>query len=139
MHLVTNFGQIIRPLRQANDRVMFMLPANVTTVRLVSRASRPTDTVGPFVDDRRMLGVAIASVQLITADQTHSISTHLQADKPAGWYATDTSHAWTDGNASLPLPALAKKAMSMLCLEVCAAGPYRLADQAEGKTVAQSA
>ncbi|KFL87892.1 outer membrane protein [Acetobacter malorum] len=139
LHLVTQTGAVVRPVYHKAAQYRFMLPPGVTSVRIVSRASRPTDTVGPFVDDRRMLGVAIASVQLITADQTQSITTHLQADKPAGWYATDTSHAWTDGNASLPLPALAKKAMSMLCLEVCAAGPYRLADQAEEKTVAQSA
>ena len=139
LHLVTQTGAIVRPVHHHATQYRFMLPPGVTSVRVVSHASRPSDVVGPYVDDRRMLGVAIASVQLITAHQTQSITAHLQSDKPAGWYAADTSHAWTDGNASLPLPVFEKNTMSMLCLEVCAAGPYRLADQAEQEVAAHSA
>mgnify|MGYP003361761430 CR=1 FL=1 len=139
LHLVTQTGAIVRPVHQQASQYRFMLPPGVTSVRIVSRASRPSDVVGPYVDDRRMLGVAVASVQLITAEKQQSITTHLQADKPAGWHAADTACAWTDGNASLPLPALEKKTMGMLCLEVCGAGPYHLADHTHVAAVAHSA
>ncbi|WP_215755327.1 Hint domain-containing protein [Acetobacter sp. P5B1] len=139
LHLVTQTGAIIRPAHRNGAEYRFMLPPGVTSVRIVSRASRPSDVVGPYVDDRRMLGVAIADVQLITAQKKHSVSTHQQAEKLEGWYAADTAPVWTNGNAHLTLPALAQNAMSMLSLDVCAAGPYPLADQTDAETTACSA
>ncbi|WP_215755328.1 Hint domain-containing protein [Acetobacter sp. P5B1] len=142
LHLVTQSGALIRPVYHQNAQYRFMLPPGVTSVRIVSRASRPSDTVGPYVDDRRMLGVAIADIDLITVEQKSSITAHLQTEKPSGWYDGEAGNAgpvWTNGDAYLPLPALARNAMSMLSLDVCAAGPYLLADQTEAETAARSA
>ncbi|WP_082783814.1 Hint domain-containing protein [Acetobacter malorum] len=92
LHLVTDTGATIRSMRHKGQQYSFMLPPETKSVRLVSRASRPADVIGPFVDDRRSMGVAVADVHLLCAKQTNDITSHLQAEKPEGWYETD----WTD-------------------------------------------
>ncbi|WP_456304856.1 Hint domain-containing protein [Acetobacter oryzifermentans] len=125
LHLVTESGAIIRPIRHDGERYSFMLPANMACVRIVSRASRPADVIGPFVDDRRMMGVAVADVYFVTAKQQTHITAHLQSEKPVGWHATDwTDCAWTNGDAVLPLDELAQSGMGILSLNIRAAGPY---------------
>ncbi|NLG91375.1 MAG: hypothetical protein GX486_05885 [Acetobacter sp.] len=125
LHLVTQAGAIIRPMRHEGQRYSFMLPANTQSVRIVSRASRPADVIGPFVDDRRQMGVAVADVHFITAKKLYTITAHLQAEKPAGWHDTDwTDCAWTNGNAMLPLGECTKGSMGLLSLNIRAAGPY---------------
>ena len=139
LHLVTQAGAIIRPMRHEGQRYSFMLPANTQSVRIVSRASRPADVIGPFVDDRRQMGVAVADVHFITAKKLHSITAHLQAEKPAGWHDTDwTDCAWTNGNAVLPLGECTKGSMGLLSLTVRAAGPYLL-DESEKQVQVLSA
>ncbi|MFT9446233.1 Hint domain-containing protein [Gluconobacter japonicus] len=127
LHLVTNFGQVIRPLRTAHDRVMFMIPANVATVRLVSRTSRPSDTIGPFVDDRRDLGVLVGEVSLFAARQTTNLTTHLSIADLSGWHGLESStYRWTDGNAALPLQShvTLNRDPSVLSVQIVSSGPY---------------
>ncbi|ARW09842.1 Hint domain-containing protein [Acetobacter ascendens] len=127
LHLVTQAGAVIRPVRQDGQRYSFMLPANTQSVRIVSRASRPADVIGPFVDDRRQMGVAVADVHFITAKHLHAITAHLQAEKPEGWHDTDwTDCAWTNGNAVLPMGNFTKGKMGLLSMTIRAAGPYLL-------------
>lgn len=130
IRLVTEAGTIIRPMREHNNRVMFMIPSGVQSVRIVSNASRPTDVIGAFIDDRRYMGVAVADAHLLCAQQKHDITAHLQAQKPKGWHATDwTDCAWTNGDAVLPLgDYLLGDKMGILSMTIRAAGPY-LADK----------
>ncbi|MGF1275725.1 Hint domain-containing protein [Acetobacter pasteurianus] len=133
LHLVTERGATIWPANSKNDTYNFILPANTQEVRLVSRASRPADVIGPFVDDRRTLGVAVADINLLSAAKHQAITAHLQAEKPEGWHATDwTDCAWTNGNATLPLPAQQTQgAICMLSVKIRAAGPYLADDTAQ--------
>ncbi|MGD7070226.1 Hint domain-containing protein [Acetobacter sp. AAB5] len=125
LHLVTENGAIIRPIRHGGQRYSFMLPANTSAVRIVSRASRPADVIGPFVDDRRMMGVAVADVCFVTAKEQVAVTAHLQSEKPIGWHDTDwTDCAWTNGDAVLPLGDLTRGCMGILALSIRAAGPY---------------
>ncbi|MCW2267152.1 autotransporter passenger strand-loop-strand repeat protein [Gluconobacter cerinus] len=127
LHLITNFGEIIRPLRQANDRVMFMIPANVESVSLVSRTSRPSDTIGPFVDDRRDLGVLVGDVSLFASRKTVNLTAHLSLPHLAGWHGLESSrYRWTDGNAALHLQdgSTVGRNPSVLSVQIVASGPY---------------
>lgn len=141
LHLVTENGATIRPVRRTDNQYMFMIPTGTKTVRLVSHASRPCDSIGPFVDDRRTLGVAVSDVQLLSAKCQHDITTHLQAEKPEGWYNTDqTDHAWTNGNAILPLEeSLTQGNIGLLSVTLVAAGPYVVTAQQTSATTARSA
>ncbi|KXV72554.1 hypothetical protein AD952_03940 [Acetobacter cerevisiae] len=126
LHLITDTGTILRSMRHKGQQYSFMLPPETKSVRLVSRASRPADVVGPFVDDRRCMGVAVADVRLLCAREQFAITSHLQAEKPEGWYESDeTDCAWTNGNAVLPLgDYLTRGKMGILSVTIRAAGPY---------------
>ncbi|BAU38668.1 outer membrane protein [Acetobacter pasteurianus NBRC 101655] len=126
LHLLTHTGAVIRPMRNNGQQYSFMLPPGTKSVRIVSRASRPADVIGPFVDDRRYLGVAVTNIHLLSAKNQYDITAHLQAEKPEGWYATDwTDCAWTNGNAELPLGEyMLDCKMGILSITVRAAGPY---------------
>ena len=128
LHLITQTGAVIRPMRKTAHHYSFMLPPNTESVRIVSRSTRPSDVIGPFVDDRRYMGVAVADVQLQCAKQQFDITSHLQDEKPSGWHDTDwTDCAWTNGNAELPLgDHLTHGKMGILSMNIRAAGPYLL-------------
>lgn len=128
LHLITQTGAVIRPMRKTAHHYSFMLPPNTESVRIVSRSTRPSDVIGPFVDDRRYMGVAVADVQLQCAKQQFDITSHLQDEKPSGWHDTDwTDCAWTNGNAELPLgDHLTHGKMGILSMTIRAAGPYLL-------------
>ncbi|WP_238332799.1 Hint domain-containing protein [Acetobacter sp. DmW_136] len=128
LHLVTQTGAVIRPMRKTAHKYSFMLPPETHSVRIISRASRPSDVIGPFVDDRRYMGVAVADVQLQCAKQQFDITSHLQDEKPSGWHDTDwTDCAWTNGNAELSLGNhLTHGKMGILSMTIRAAGPYLL-------------
>ncbi|MFT8723240.1 MAG: Hint domain-containing protein [Acetobacter malorum] len=130
LHLVTDKAQVLRPVRHEGGQYTFMLPPNTEHVRLISRTSRPSDVVGPFVDDRRELGVAIGSMTLVAGQQKQDIVAHLQPVPPQGWYARheDASSVWTNGCAILPVSDSTRGKVCLLSLTVCAAGPYAVAE-----------
>ncbi len=130
LRLVTESGATIWPANCKNGTYNFILPANTQEVHLVSRASRPADVIGPFVDDRRTLGVAVGDITLLSAAKQQAVTAHLQAEKPEGWFVGEQADlAWTNGNATLPLPAQRTQgAICMLSVKIRAAGPYLLAD-----------
>ncbi len=80
------------------------LPEGARTLVLRSRAASPAEMDGPFVDDRRRLGVAVGSVAIG--------GTVLDLADPAltgaGWHGLEGDGAlrwrWTDGAATLHLP-----------------------------------
>ncbi|MBB2163971.1 hypothetical protein HLH26_05360 [Gluconacetobacter sp. 1b LMG 1731] len=125
LHLVTGAGAIIRPVRQNGAHVMFMLPADIQEVHIVSRASRPSDVIGPFVDDRRHLGVLIGEITLFEGSHSTEVTAHLSANERHGWSTSGQERLrWTTGNAILPLGARRSERMALLALEVRAGGPY---------------
>ncbi|MFS8371374.1 Hint domain-containing protein [Acetobacter indonesiensis] len=133
VRLLTETGAVIRPLRQEAGVYSFMLPSGTAQVRIVSRANRPVDVIGPFVDDRRELGIAVGEINLVFANGKQNIGAHLRTEKPEGWYPTDANSTvvWTNGNALLPLGEATRNPMGILSLTLCAAGPYLLADENE--------
>lgn len=126
LHLVTPAGTVIRPLRAMGRNISFMLPAGVESVRLVSRASRPCDVEGPFVDKRRMLGVLLGRVTVLSAGKAVDVTAHLaEEDGANGWQdMPQPTTRWTDGNALLPLGATTARGPALLTVEVLQAGPY---------------
>ena len=124
LHLVTESGRIIRQAREADGMALFMIPSNVRSVRIVSRASRPADTIGPYVDDRRFLGVLVGGVTLQDGNVRREIDAHLVDGYLPGWSVQEGARRWTDGDAVLPLGERAPNAIAMLGLQILAAGPY---------------
>ncbi|MFT8483158.1 MAG: Hint domain-containing protein [Gluconobacter cerinus] len=128
LHLVSDRGHRIQPLRTVDNRVMFMIPSDVSSVRIVSNSSRPSDAIGPFVDDRRMLGVLIGDVSFFDSGVTVNIKTHLTKENLSGWHSVEhIPMRWTNGNAYLPLGARLPGGIGLLAIKVEAAGPYVVA------------
>lgn len=132
LHLLTPRGEILRPVRHVGSMAVFMLPSGVETVRMISRASRPADAVGPFCDDRRELGVLVGDVTLWDAERTRTIEAHLKDGDLTGWHALEAPDMrWTDGAAILPLGKRQVGQLALLHVEVRAAGPYVLEERAK--------
>jgi len=124
LHLVSEDGVQIRAFRASQGRYVFTLPEHVETVVLMSRTGRPAVTVGPFVDDRRDLGVLVGDVSLFGFAGTARIEAHLSSDLP-GWDVREASACrWTNGAAVLPVGRAAVGESRLLSLQVLAAGPY---------------
>lgn len=125
LHLRTEDGQIIRTVRTRNARSVFMIPTGVTTLKICSRASRPFDTLGPFVDDRRSLGALIGEITFFETTNTRVLDRHLQMPDLAGWADLEGKKSrWTTGEATLHLDREAPHGLGVLALEVLSAGPY---------------
>ncbi len=94
--------------RQANG-VSFRVPAGARPMALLSRAASPAEMVGPFLDDRRRLGVAVERLVLWTGlDDLVIPAASLGL---AGWHQMDGDARWTDGHASLDLPPAGTETM----------------------------
>lgn len=125
LRLLTETGHIIRPTRVQGDLVMFMVPSSVRNIHILSRTSRPSEAIGPFIDDRRELGVLIGQIALYDSVMTVKIDHHLKAEDLSGWEARAHILArWTNGYARLPLNARTPNSIGMLVLQILAAGPY---------------
>lgn len=124
-HLISDTGQIIYKSRETKGYTIFSIPAGIKSVRLVSRTSRPSDTIGPFVDDRRNLGVLIGKIMLFDAGKTYWIEQHLEKPTPDGWHAKEnTSCCWTNGNAYLSLKQRNLHNTAVLSVQILDFGPY---------------
>ncbi|MQR98544.1 Hint domain-containing protein [Gluconobacter aidae] len=132
IHLVLTDGTALYPIRTNGEQFVFMLPEGCPSVRIISQAARPADRIGPFVDDRRTLGVLVGEITIWTGERTHRISTHLSDPYADGWWGIEVSHArWTGGNARLDLGQTLKMSGGILSLQILSHGA-----QAEAKAAA---
>lgn len=125
LHLMTENGQVIRPLRQIDDMMIFQLPASLDEVRIRSRAARPVNAEGPFVDDRRCLGVLIGGVHLWDSLGMTNLDAHLHDEKLEGWNNVEAvPMRWTEGNARLKLGQRRVDTTAILGISVKATARY---------------
>ncbi|MBO1359527.1 Hint domain-containing protein [Acetobacter sacchari] len=126
VHLMTDRGQILRPLRRNGDHYSFMIPPGVSNVRIMSRKSRPSDSIGSFVDDRRELGVLVGNIMKSSADKVEIIDQHLTALSLDGWHGLEEGRGrWTTGAGSVSVASDSSCSPFFLAVEVMGAGPYR--------------
>ncbi|MCH4091697.1 Hint domain-containing protein [Acetobacter sp.] len=129
LHLVTDNGHVIRESRQVDGYTTFRLPAGVKSVRIVSRVSRPCDVVGPFLDDRRLMGVAVVQIKLFDDGKPHVLSSYRQQEILSGWCSVDAGETrWTSGDALLPLEGRVSGVFTQLAIQIVAGGPYAVHD-----------
>lgn len=135
LHLVTDTGASIRPVREHNGHVIFMIPTGVQSVRIASHASRPSDVIGPFVDDRRYFGVAVGEITMFEASKSHAITAHLTDTELNGWNTLEWEDTrWTSGNGLLPLGDRHPNSIALLTIQIKKTGPYLLSDTVSEKS-----
>lgn len=129
-------GETIRPQRHEAGRYLFSLPSHTQKITLGSRTFRPSEAVGPHVDDRRELGVLVGQISLWNGGDERIITRHLTDRNLKGWDIIEAGpHRWTKGEAELALHDLPPTGATqqILSIEVQAGGPYSLTTQAAGK------
>ncbi len=127
-------GSLLAASRSSRDRHFFVLPAGTRRVAIVSRVFVPALVEGPFVDDRRRLGVAVSDARLWTGLRTRKLALGHPA---GGWHATEpgTQAVWTDGAGLLEVEPC--DANTVLELELVQAARYLPADiEAAGQRAA---
>jgi len=130
LHLVTDDGVIVRPLRVAGAKHVFQLPPSAQSVTIRSRTARPCDIVGPFHDDRRNLGVLVGQILQFVSGEIVDYDRHLSDCEMSGWhnYAGGASR-WTSGDGFLFVADTLGEEHRLVSLEILAGGPYLCADQ----------
>ncbi len=94
-------GSTVSARWQDGGRHFFPLPAGRRAVALESLSSSPARAIGPFVDDRRRLGVQVSGLILWQGLEGEAVAAAaLDGD---GWHALEQDRRWTDGAASLAL------------------------------------
>lgn len=122
-HLLLEDGTALYPIRVRGEHFVFMLPESCQSVRILSPATRPADHIGPFVDDRRTLGVLVGEATVWSGERTYRLSNHLSDPYADGWWGIESDDArWTGGNARLELGPLLKTSGSILSLRLLAHG-----------------
>ncbi|MDE8349374.1 MAG: Hint domain-containing protein [Acidocella sp.] len=125
LHLQTEEGELIAPAEIAGNRFLFNLPPEARRLRLRSRTARRDETVGPFIDDRRRLGVLVGDIGFVEDGQDFKPwNPHHEASPMPGWHEPQWwGDRWTDGDAHLPLAA-PPPANARLSVTIIDGGPY---------------
>lgn len=117
VHIMAD-GSAIQPVSDRDARYVFVVPAGVKSVSLVSRFCIPADRMIPAERDTRRLGVSVHWIA-IRSDNGESI---LAADHPAlqdGWHESERDGnklwRWTDGAASIPWDNVTGAAVLTVC------------------------
>ncbi|GBR05417.1 Hint domain-containing protein [Asaia siamensis] len=125
LHIVSNEGHVVRPSRSTEDMVIFHVPAEWEEVRIRSRAARPFDAEGPFIDDRRSLGVLIGDIHLWDSHGATQLDTHLSDASLEGWNNIEAvPMRWTTGDARLPLGRRRVGSPGVLGIKIRATAAY---------------
>ncbi|WP_122048711.1 Hint domain-containing protein [Asaia bogorensis] len=140
LHLVTDNGVIVRPLRIAGTKHIFQIPPSAQSVTIRSRSARPCDIIGPFHDDRRELGVLVGQILQFVSGEIVDYDRHLSPCEMSGWhdYAGGASR-WTRGNGFLFLAHTSGVEHRLVSLEILAGGPYHCADESAADNMSVSA
>ncbi|MDR6183624.1 Hint domain-containing protein [Asaia bogorensis] len=140
LHLLTDDGRIIRPLRIAGAKHVFQIPPSAQNVTIRSRTSRPCDINGPFHDDRRNLGVLVGQILQFVSGEIVDYDRHLSDCEMSGWhdYAGGASR-WTSGDAFLFVADSLGEEHRLVSLEILAGGPYLCADEGAAGDLSASA
>lgn len=130
IHLVTDTGEAIYPHSTQKERMVFAIPTNTQSIYLASKSSRPSDTIGAFIDDRRELGVLIGDITLLPPQKSYKVNKHLTNNELQGWHSKESDlYRWTDGHAVINLEVNQEKntksnAHNILVVNVVSGGPY---------------
>lgn len=116
-------GSLVRQVRRNGDQYFFVLPAGTSSATIVSRVFVPALVEGPFVDDRRRLGVAVSMIRLWNGLRTDTLA--IDACLP-GWHRPepDAQTVWTNGAGVIATGALTRP--TVLELTALVAGTYLL-------------
>ncbi|GBR14901.1 Hint domain-containing protein [Asaia spathodeae] len=102
--LETLDGRTILPSREHEDGWVFRFHPKGQAVYLRARTRRPCDTIGPFLDDRRELGILVKGIQVFTPENCLDIHPNSISGTRTGWHEIEAqTQRWTKSKALIPL------------------------------------
>ncbi|WP_157692381.1 Hint domain-containing protein [Granulibacter bethesdensis] len=108
----------------------FLLPPGISSVRLLSRTSRPCESIGPFIDDQRLFGVQVGEITLTENRRCRPVTSHLTDVNLPGWHDNTLSSArWTRGDALLNLTERQSSTTGFLAIRLLSGGPYIIGER----------
>lgn len=123
--LITSTGAMLLPQRSGDNLSIFRIPAGTGKVWLATRTARPSDTIGPFFDDRRELGVLVGDITLFASNGTHFLTAHRECEDLSGWHALEnTTCRWTKGMALIDLDGGDTQDSAILTISVLSSNLY---------------
>ncbi|QCE34906.1 Hint domain-containing protein [Acetobacteraceae bacterium] len=100
--------------------------AGISQFSIASRTSRPCDIVGPFLDDRRHLGILVQKIYLLGKEgERCEVKGWSDSPEAEGWNNVENGILrWTAGKALVELPQEMMEKAEKCVIEVIAGGPY---------------
>ena len=127
LHLVTESGLEIEPTLFDGQFYAFVVPGHIGQIYLKSRTARPSEVVGPFLDDRRELGVLVGKIGISEGRRRVMSTLHLTSAALSGWHGLEGQAPcrWTNGHALIPVDLSWSEGRPVfLDIEIISAGPY---------------
>lgn len=119
IHLAAQDGRCFEPSRIAGRHHVFRLPGDVSWIRLVSETHNPSRRIGPWINDRRALGVLVGQVLLYASHDTREIDIHSPHVIERGWHSAEPGpYRWTNGDAGIDLGVHNDHETMVLCIEI---------------------
>ena len=113
--LLCEDGRVLQPLRHDRDRFFFRLPTGTKNFTIASRAARPCDVQGAFVDDRRVLGVRVGEIGIWHGHARSDYTRHLVNGPAAGWAELEEPGSrWTNGRGQMSLDAARSEELTLI-------------------------
>jgi len=127
LHLETVDGARL-PLRSVSDGFYaFSLPTGHSRFYLTSRVTRPCDAQGPYIDDRRLLGVLVGEIVLEKPTGHIEMMDHLTNESLQGWSSIENHPSrWTSGRAEIILDDATDTHDNVLAIKILSTGLHRL-------------
>lgn len=119
VRLRTDTGEVVPFIAANGTKAKFSVPAHTKYIVIESEACRPDQEIGPFIDDRRPLGVRVGAVAVHDRGRRNLVDRHLVATNIQGWNNVEDGHSrWTTGFGIIPLRAYGRPAHRVE-VEVC--------------------
>ncbi|MFC0502019.1 Hint domain-containing protein, partial [Asaia krungthepensis] len=129
IHLITRDGRRLWPSRRDEARYIFDVPPQYREVYIASATMRPSDIIGPFVDDRRVLGVLVGAIEIYDYDTYRMHDDHLRMPDLPGWGALDQpSFRWTVGSGLLTLGISQSRIDRIVAVEIASSVDYEMTE-----------
>ncbi|MCO6161174.1 Hint domain-containing protein [Asaia lannensis] len=101
--LLVNGKTQVAPTRRNGRTFVFSINEPIRSLSILTEAATPSDVIGPFVDDRRVLGALIGAVNLFTPQGMVAYKTHLSEPALTGWHGMESPrYRWTGAQAEIP-------------------------------------
>lgn len=115
-----------------NGWYLYSLPAGLSQLYLTSRVTRPCDALGPYIDDRRLLGVLVGEIVIKKPSGHVELADHLSNERLEGWSSIENHLSrWTSGRAEIILDDVTDAYDNVLAIKILSTGLHRLPPRPE--------